>query len=157
MQKEKKRKIIRCVFFCGLIFVICYLFFRKYYFDRHFFYNKSHTKCFTVWRKNGGDIYLIPRRYIGLGLPKDNYIKAPYTNTFFVVWDCPKNFYATIYFYNDSNTTININNDSKLLFIDRGIKENNTKFIRDFYYNPNNFENKGTFDSLDIFIIDFNP
>jgi len=47
----------------------------------------SSGKCITVWKRIGGDCYIMPYKYYLLSKPFDNYIRTSNTGLISVVWE----------------------------------------------------------------------
>jgi hypothetical protein len=81
-----------------LIYLLIIVFFGKQV------YRVEQDKYITVWKRFGGDCYIMPYRYYGLILPNDNYIKTDNASQF------------QFYFLENSPNVIVIRTSNKYIF-----------------------------------------
>jgi hypothetical protein len=82
----------------SLLYLLFIIFFSKQV------YRIEHNKFITVWKRFGGDCYIMPYRYYGLILPNDNYIKTDNASQF------------QFYFLENSPNVIVIRTSNKYVF-----------------------------------------
>lgn len=69
-----------------LIAVICF-FLLLLQENRSFYYNSDKTKCVTIWKRFGGKCLVIPRKYIGLFKPDEEYLETTNRNSLTIIWE----------------------------------------------------------------------
>jgi len=117
------------------------------FFNREYYYNRDRSKCFTVWLKPGGNVYLIPVRYSKLSLPKDQYLLTDIRNVFLIVWDEPSGFHSTITWRN--NYPVKIELDSgRFLVLKRSVESDRAVFEEMFM--SADFRMKKDFDYFEL-------
>jgi hypothetical protein len=51
------------------------------------FYCIDNNKCVTVWKRIGGDCYILPGKYFGIIKPSNQYVKTTTTAEVGIIWD----------------------------------------------------------------------
>jgi hypothetical protein len=77
------KKIIYIIISISLGALLLFFFDQK----KSYYFNNDHTKCITIWKRLGGNCYIVPREYHGIFVPKYDYMVTTNDNGLIVVWD----------------------------------------------------------------------
>ena len=99
--------------------------------SRNFYYNSDKSKCFTVWKRIGGECLIIPRKYNKLWPPSDNFISTTNNNALTIVWN--KNASDSLVISNDYGFPIKLKfSSNKIIYYSLGDRN---QFVKKYYEN----------------------
>ena len=114
-------------FIVCIALLLCLLYYNLYQ-KRLIFYNNSHKVCFTVWKRWGGQCYIIPGAYYSLFTPTENYIKTWNGNGVTIIWGKDlKYHFAYCNRFGDNYATLHFNSIKVKYYTDID------KFEKDYY------------------------
>ncbi|PVY41979.1 hypothetical protein C8E01_104352 [Pontibacter virosus] len=114
-----------------IFIILCLYYFLDY--KRSFVHNKDKTEYITIWRKLGGQTYIIPGKYYSILPPSANYIKTLSSAKLYVIWNTSdENRDIALYVY---SSFIQLNDlDGRVMLVNS---------YKDFFYRYGEF-NKST-------------
>jgi len=98
---------------------------------RNFYYNSDKTKCVTIWKRLGGKCIVIPRKYIGLFKPDEEYLETTNHNSLTIIWEKGDKYDLII--FNNYGLKVNLNfRNTKVKYYRSNDRE---KFNEAYYIN----------------------
>ena len=87
-SKSSKRKPVAYKLVLILVFLVFALA-SYYYIDYERFYisNNNQSKYITLWKRLGGDCYIIPGMYKSIYKPENNYLTTKNDSYLYLIWD----------------------------------------------------------------------
>ncbi len=100
------------------------------------YYHLSNNKCITVWKRLGGDCYIIPYKYFGVFVPSE-YIKTKNSNAITIIYDKQSEYDYVV--FNDYGEDLEVNTTKfNIKYYSYGNRES---FINRYYLNDHIKEN----------------